>query len=70
VTLETPLKYHHWGKSVSTADEYNGVDIRGEVILLSRNIIIAGEDIESWGGQVVTGTMNDFVDNEIVFRNG
>jgi len=50
VTLETPLKYHHWGKDISTGEDYNGVDMRGEVILLSRSIIIAGEDIESWGG--------------------
>lgn len=70
VTLETPLKYHHWGKSVSTADEYNGVDMRGEVILLSRNIIIAGEDIESWGGQVVTSDAMEFIDNEITYRYG
>jgi len=34
VTLLTPLKYHHWGKSTSTAGDYNGVDMRGEVILL------------------------------------
>jgi hypothetical protein len=70
VTLETPLKYHHWGKSVSTGDDYNGVDMRGEVILLSRNIIIAGEDIESWGGQIVTSDAMEFIDNEITFRYG
>lgn len=50
VTLLTPLKYHHWGKSVSTGVDYNGVDMRGEVLLLSRSIVISGEDIESWGG--------------------
>jgi len=48
--LTTPLKYHHWGASESTANNYNGADMRGEVILLSRSIVIAGEDIESWGG--------------------
>jgi hypothetical protein len=30
--------------------DFNGVDMRGEVLLLTRNIVIAGEDIESWGG--------------------
>ena len=28
--------------------------MRGEVLLLTRNINIRGEDIESWGGQIVT----------------
>jgi len=28
--------------------------MRGEVILLSRNVIIQGTDVESWGGQIVT----------------
>jgi len=48
--LTTPLKYHPWGAPESTANNYNGADMRGEVILLSRSIVIAGEDIESWGG--------------------
>jgi hypothetical protein len=53
VTLDTPLIYHHWGQAVSTGDDYNGVDMRGEVILLSRSIIISGNDTESFGGQVL-----------------
>jgi hypothetical protein len=48
--LETPLKYHHWGKAESTAADYNGVDMRGVVLLLTRSITIEGEVIESWGG--------------------
>jgi len=36
-----PLKYYHWGQSEGTEDDY-GKDIRGEVALLSRNIIISG----------------------------
>jgi len=28
--------------------------MRGEVILLTRNVVIDAEDIESWGGQIVT----------------
>jgi len=53
-TLNTSLNYYHWGASSSTADNYNGVDMRGEVLLLTRNVRIVGEDIESWGGQIVT----------------
>jgi len=40
VTLEKPLNYYHYGAKLSTAKKYNGVDIRGEVLLLSRNIKI------------------------------
>lgn len=39
----SPLKYYHWGAPESTADRYNGVDMRGEVMLLSRNIKIVGD---------------------------
>ena len=53
-TLKSPLNFYHWGASESTASKYSGVDIRGEVMLLSRNIKIQGEDVESWGCQVVT----------------
>jgi hypothetical protein len=35
---------------MTTADQFNGADIRGEVIVLTRNIKISGQDIESWGG--------------------
>jgi hypothetical protein len=29
--------------------------MRGEVIMLTRNIKISGQDIESWGGHFMTG---------------
>lgn len=57
VTVNTTLQYYHFGKSESTASLYNGVDIRGEVVLLTRNIRIEGENVEDWGGQIVTGFM-------------
>jgi hypothetical protein len=44
--------------------------MRGEVILLSRSIIIAGEDIESWGGQIVTSDTQEVYDGTITFRSG
>ena len=37
-TLEEELTFNHWGALESTATKYNGVDIRGEVLILSRNI--------------------------------
>jgi hypothetical protein len=47
--LDRKLTSEHYGSSKSTSSSYSGVDIRGEVFLLSRNIVIKGEDVESWG---------------------
>lgn len=52
--LDRQLDYYHWGHWESKSELYNGADMRGEVLLLTRNIVIKGEDIESWGGQIVT----------------
>jgi hypothetical protein len=41
--------------------------MRGEVILLSRNVKIVGEDNDSWGGHV---TVSDIVDDKDQERNG
>jgi hypothetical protein len=65
--FSTPLQYYHWGASTSTASSYNGIDIRGEVLLLTRNIKIAGEDIETWGGQLVT---SDTMEADLTMRTG
>lgn len=46
---EPGLNWYHWGAAESTEKEY-GVDMRGEVVLLTRNVKIVGEDVESWGG--------------------
>jgi len=54
ITLVDKVKYNHYGAPESTASKYNGVDIRGEVLILTRNIRIVGEDVESWGCQIVT----------------
>jgi hypothetical protein len=50
VQADRDLMFYHFGQEESTGDLYNGLDIRGEVILLTRNVKIQGEDIESWGG--------------------
>ena len=52
---------------MSTGPDYSGVDMRGEVLLLSRSIVIAGNDTGAWGGQIVT---SDFFDSDGVQRNG
>jgi hypothetical protein len=38
IKLKTALKFYHYGASKSTADRLYGVDMRGEVISLTRNI--------------------------------
>lgn len=53
VTVTDPLSFYHWGQSSSTGSNYNGVDMRGEVTLLSRNVRIMGEASNHWGGQIV-----------------
>ena len=49
VTLNSSLDYYHFGAAESTASKYSGVDIRGEVLLLTRNVLIEGYDEEAWG---------------------
>ena len=42
------MRGYHFGAAKSTADDYSGVDMRGEVMLLSRDInITASTDAES-----------------------
>ena len=42
IVLDRQLDYYHWGALQSTGPQYNGVDMRTEVVLLSRNIKIMG----------------------------
>lgn len=48
--LTESIYFYHWGAKSSTEDDYNGVDMRGEVVLLSRNVRVVGNDSDSWGG--------------------
>jgi hypothetical protein len=41
--------------------------MRCEVFLLTRNIKIVGEDLDGWGGQIVTG---DFIEDDGTERAG
>jgi len=70
VQISTSLNYYHWGNQESTATDYDGLDMRGEVILLSRNIVIDAEDIESWGGQIVTSDTQELYGTEMIDRFG
>lgn len=66
-TLDRKMTYYHYGSKTSTASLYDGIDIRGEVMLFSRNIIISGEDYDAWGCQIVT---SDFIEEDLKYRNG
>jgi len=54
VTLNAAAEHYHYGATESTAAKYNDiVDIRGEVVNLTRNIKIYGDSSmpsEDWGG--------------------
>jgi hypothetical protein len=40
--IDRELDFYHWGAFRSDADKYNGADMRGEVLVLTRNIVIRG----------------------------
>lgn len=44
--------------------------MRGEVVLLTRNVKIDAEDIDSWGGQIVTSDVTEVFGGEIIERLG
>lgn len=54
IVFNDNLKFYHYGALKSTADDYSGVDMRGEVVLLTRNVRVVGNDTDSWGAQIVT----------------
>jgi hypothetical protein len=55
LVLTAPLEFYHFGAPSSTGDNYQGIDMRGEVILLTRNIVIQGDSSENdYAGQFVT----------------
>jgi len=71
--VRDPIVYHHFGKAESTAEYYAGVvDIRGEVLLLSRNVRIVGDDKQSWGGalSVRDSVEIDMATGDIIERKG
>lgn len=47
ITVNAALAHYHFGAATSTAATYNNVvDIRGEVVLLSRNVRIVGDNTD------------------------
>jgi len=60
------LKFYHWGAAKSPGDKYGGADMRGEVIMLTRNIQIIGEDVDGWGAHIVTSDTAEISDDGTV----
>eukprot|EP01124_Arcella_intermedia_P021841 TRINITY_DN3119_c0_g1_i1.p1 TRINITY_DN3119_c0_g1~~TRINITY_DN3119_c0_g1_i1.p1 ORF type:complete len:1227 (-),score=287.50 TRINITY_DN3119_c0_g1_i1:44-3724(-) len=60
VNFDTPLKYQHYGKKWTSPDDPSvTIDLRGEVGLLTRNIVIRGDITQGttaadhWGGHIM-----------------
>jgi len=49
LTLTEPFVHYHFGAADTTGD-YQGLDMRGEVSILTRNIVIMGTETDDWGG--------------------
>jgi len=62
LTVKTPLKFYHHGQQASTEELY-GTDVRGEVIMLTRNIKIRGK----WECTILT---SDYIEFDMSQRNG
>ena len=61
LTLDSPFEFYHYGEDSSTAGNYNGVDTRGEVRLLSRNVRVVGHDEgDKWGCNIFTNDRMEF----------
>ncbi len=56
-TLDRALLFYHYGSENSTTKQYSGVEMRGQVHLLSRNIQLTGEDKDDWGCQILTSSL-------------
>jgi hypothetical protein len=70
VTINTTLNHYHWGQPDDPSPDFNGIDVRAEVILLTRSVKIVGEDIEGWGGHILTGDTVELDGTEIKMRTG
>lgn len=59
VTLAAPLVYTHYGAAAVDATKTGTIDIRAEVLHLTRNIVVQGTNEDRWGAHVVTAHNND-----------
>jgi hypothetical protein len=67
ISLDRMLTYRHFGSTEDDWTDSADIDLRGEVYKLNRNIKIVGEDIETWGGQII---VQDYQENDGTDRSG
>lgn len=68
--LTKALTYYHFGAAATTGTNYQGLDMRGEVVLLTRNIKIVGDNTKhDWAGTFFTSdiTLMDAAGTEVKF---
>lgn len=70
LTINTTLNHYHWGAPENPGADFNDIDIRGEVVLLTRNVKIVGEDVDGWGGHILTGDTVELDGTDIKMRVG
>ena len=74
VTLQEPLQFTHYGAASINSEESSTIDIRTEVLHLTRNIKIQGTNVGRWGGHIVTAHNLDigFIAGQLIpiFRKG
>lgn len=66
ITVEPALKYNHFGNSIINTVKGN-LDMRAEVMLLTRNVVITGDDAGNWGCTVQTIGFNDVDDGKFIY---
>jgi len=68
ITLTSALLYEHYGKDTHNSSATGGIDIRAEVLHLTRSIVVKGTNEDGWGGHVVTSHNDDtgFVNGALV----
>jgi parallel beta-helix repeat protein len=59
VTCAANLSYQHYGAASIDSSASGNIDIRTEVVHLTRNVKVVGYNEDKWGAQIVTGRNND-----------
>lgn len=59
ITCSAAFSYNHYGAASLDSTKHGDIDIRAEVIHLSRNVKVIGNNVDRWGGQIVTGKADD-----------
>ena len=53
ISFATPLQYNHFGSPSPISTSQGMLDMRGEVALVSRDVVIRGTDEDNWGCRIL-----------------